>query len=66
MQPVVNLFEYERLAKARMSRMAFDYYASGAMDEITVRATCWSCCAPSLTWRWPCAVATTLARSPPI
>ena len=38
MQPVVNLFEYERLAKARMSRMAFDYYASGAMDEITVRA----------------------------
>jgi 4-hydroxymandelate oxidase len=38
MQPVVNLFEYERLAKARMTPMAFDYYASGAMDEITVRA----------------------------
>ena len=38
MQPIVNLFEYERLAKARMTRMAFDYYASGAMDEITVRA----------------------------
>ena len=38
MHPVVNLFEYERLAKARMSPMAFDYYASGAMDEITVTA----------------------------
>lgn len=38
MNPVVNLFEYERLAKARMTPMAFDYYASGAMDEVTVRA----------------------------
>jgi 4-hydroxymandelate oxidase len=38
MPPVVNLFEYERLAKARMTPMAFDYYASGAMDEITVQA----------------------------
>jgi 4-hydroxymandelate oxidase len=38
MHPVVNLFEYERLAKARMTPMAFDYYASGAMDEITVTA----------------------------
>jgi len=38
MQPIVNLFEYERLAKARMTPMAFDYYTSGAMDEITVRA----------------------------
>jgi hypothetical protein len=38
MSPVVNLFEYERLAKARMAPMAFDYYASGAMDEITVKA----------------------------
>ena len=38
MKSIVNLFEYERLAKARMTPMAFDYYASGAMDEITVRA----------------------------
>lgn len=38
MHPVVNLFEYERLAKARLTPMAFDYYASGAMDEITVLA----------------------------
>jgi 4-hydroxymandelate oxidase len=35
---VVDLFEYERLAKARMTQMAFDYYAGGAMDEITVAA----------------------------
>ncbi len=38
MPSVVNLFEYERLAKAHMTPMAFDYYASGAMDEITVKA----------------------------
>ena len=38
MQPIVNLFEYERLAKARMTRTAFDFCASGAMDEITLRA----------------------------
>ena len=35
---IVNLFDYERLAKARLTKMTFDYYASGAMDEITVRA----------------------------
>jgi 4-hydroxymandelate oxidase len=38
MEPIINLFDYERLAKERMTQMAFDYYASGAMDEITVRA----------------------------
>lgn len=38
MRAAVNLFEYERLAKACMTQMAFDYYAGGAMDEITVRA----------------------------
>ncbi len=36
-QPV-NLFDYERLAKERMTVMAFGYYASGAKDEITVAA----------------------------
>ena len=36
-QPI-NLFDYEQLAKERMSAMAFGYYASGAEDEITVRA----------------------------
>jgi len=34
----LNLFEYERLAHARLPAMAYDYYAAGAMDEITVRA----------------------------
>src|SRR5262245_29304788 len=38
MPRVVNLFEYERLAKAHLTPMAYDYYASGAMDEITVKA----------------------------
>lgn len=38
MQPAVNLFDYERLAKARMTSMVFDYYAGGAMDEITLKA----------------------------
>ncbi len=36
--PPVNLFEYEQLAKERMTPMAFGYYASGANDEITVAA----------------------------
>lgn len=34
----LNLFEYEKLAQVRLSTMAYDYYASGATDEITVRA----------------------------
>ncbi|MBL4847796.1 MAG: alpha-hydroxy-acid oxidizing protein [Planctomycetes bacterium] len=33
----INLFEYQPLAKAQLSRMAYDYYASGAMDELTLR-----------------------------
>jgi 4-hydroxymandelate oxidase len=32
----VNLIELEQKARAKMSAMAFDYYASGAADEITV------------------------------
>ena len=35
-QPI-NLFEYESLAHQKLSRMALDYYASGAWDEITLR-----------------------------
>lgn len=35
-QPI-NLFEYEQLAKKHLSQMAFDYYSSGAGDEITLR-----------------------------
>ncbi|QLE58868.1 alpha-hydroxy acid oxidase [Nostoc sp. TCL26-01] len=33
----INLFEYEQLARANLSKMAFDYYTSGAWDEITLR-----------------------------
>ncbi|BAY36557.1 FMN-dependent alpha-hydroxy acid dehydrogenase [Nostoc sp. NIES-2111] len=33
----INLFEYEQLAKNHLSRMAFDYYISGAGDEVTLR-----------------------------
>lgn len=33
----INLFEYEEQAKQRLSQMAFDYYASGAWDEVTLR-----------------------------
>ncbi|MBE9207547.1 alpha-hydroxy-acid oxidizing protein [Nostoc sp. LEGE 06077] len=34
-QPI-NLWEYEQLAKQHLSQMAFDYYSSGAWDEITL------------------------------
>jgi 4-hydroxymandelate oxidase len=33
----VNLAELEALAQAKLSKTAFDYYASGAHDEITLR-----------------------------
>jgi isopentenyl diphosphate isomerase/L-lactate dehydrogenase-like FMN-dependent dehydrogenase len=36
MQPI-NLFEYEPLAKARLDPAAYDYYAGGAEDELTLR-----------------------------
>jgi len=32
----VNLSDFEKAARERMSRMAFDYYASGANDELTL------------------------------
>ena len=34
---LVNIFDYERLAQARMEPTAWDYYASGADDEVTMR-----------------------------
>lgn len=40
MTPVVrpiNLFEYEKLARQHLSEMAWDYYASGAWDQVTLR-----------------------------
>ncbi|MCX7593442.1 MAG: alpha-hydroxy-acid oxidizing protein [Fischerella sp.] len=39
MKPL-NLFEYEKQAKKCLSQMAWDYYASGAGDEITLRDNC--------------------------
>ncbi|MGH7541716.1 MAG: alpha-hydroxy acid oxidase, partial [Gemmatimonadota bacterium] len=36
MRPI-NVQEYEAAARERLSRMAFDYYASGAHDEVTLR-----------------------------
>ena len=33
----LNLFEYERCAAQQLSAMAWDYYASGAWDEITLQ-----------------------------
>lgn len=36
MEPV-NLSELEALARERLSRDAYDYYASGAQDEVTLR-----------------------------
>ncbi|HEU0027014.1 MAG TPA: alpha-hydroxy acid oxidase [Ktedonobacterales bacterium] len=36
MEPI-NLFEYEALARTRMEPTAWDYYQSGAEDEVTLR-----------------------------
>lgn len=36
MEPV-NLFELEAIAREKLSGAAFDYYASGAQDEVTLR-----------------------------
>ncbi len=33
----INLFDFEKLAESRVGRAAWDYYASGAGDEITLR-----------------------------
>lgn len=34
---LLNLREFEPLARGKLSRMIFDYYASGANDELTLR-----------------------------
>lgn len=33
----INLFEYETLARKHLSQMAWDYYTSGAWDEVTLQ-----------------------------
>ncbi len=35
--PIVNLFDFEKLAIEKMPHMAYEYVASGAADELTVR-----------------------------
>lgn len=34
---LINLYDYEAAARQRLPAMAYDYYASGALDEITLR-----------------------------
>ena len=36
MEPI-NLYDFEALMRVTLPRMAYDYYASGAHDEITLR-----------------------------
>ncbi len=38
MEPL-NLFELEQLAKEKLPRIAYDYFSSGAWDEITLKRT---------------------------
>jgi 4-hydroxymandelate oxidase len=33
----ISLFDYAQLARERLPRMVYDYYAGGAMDEVTLR-----------------------------
>ena len=35
--PLINLFDFEALARQRLSRLAIEYISSGAGDEITLR-----------------------------
>ena len=37
MEPV-NVFDYEKLAQARMAPPFWDYYQGGSDDEVTLRA----------------------------
>ncbi len=36
-QELVNVFDFETLARETLPRQAYDYYASGAQDEVTLR-----------------------------
>jgi 4-hydroxymandelate oxidase len=35
---LINVYDFERAAESCLPRMAWDYFASGAQDEITLRA----------------------------
>lgn len=34
---IINLFDFEKMAQGKMTKMAYEYVASGAADEFTVR-----------------------------
>ena len=34
---LINVFDYEKAASAKLQKVVYDYYASGAHDEITLR-----------------------------
>ncbi len=34
---LVNLFDFEKVAESRLPKATFDYYAGGALDEVTLR-----------------------------
>jgi (S)-2-hydroxy-acid oxidase len=34
---ITNVSEYEALAKEKLPKMAYDYYASGAEDQYTLK-----------------------------
>ncbi len=36
-EPLVNLADFERAAASRLPKMVYDYYAGGALDELTLR-----------------------------
>lgn len=36
-EEVVNVDEYEHLARHRMPKMSFDYFANGSEDQVTLR-----------------------------
>jgi 4-hydroxymandelate oxidase len=36
----VNINDYEIIAKGKLTQMAYDYYSSGACDEITLKQNC--------------------------
>lgn len=38
----LNIREYEARAKTNLAEMAYDYYAGGSWDEITLRENCWA------------------------
>lgn len=36
MEEITNVMEYEKIAKEKLPKMVYDYYASGAEDQWTL------------------------------